>query len=59
LEIVSAETGHILHDNRADLSVLNHLLHPTEIGTVKIRSRVSVIYKELQIFEMIFASELI
>ena len=46
LQIVSAETGHILDDDRSDLAVFNHFLHFTKSRAVKGCSRISVVHKE-------------
>ena len=57
LQIVSAKTRHILDDDRSYLTVFDYFLHFTKCGTVKGRSRVSVVYKELQIFEAVLENK--
>ena len=45
LEVVSAESAHILYDDRSDLAVFRKGDKALPIGAVKVRSAVSVIYE--------------
>ena len=56
LQIVPAQTGHILDNDRSHLASLDHLLHLAETRPVEVRSAPSVIHKKTQIFEAVLTS---
>jgi len=45
-DLLTAEAGNILYDNRPDLSVLCHSLHPLKIRSLKSRPGNAVVHKE-------------
>ena len=49
LQILSAETGEVFHDNSTDFSVLNRFNKSFEIGTVKVCACIAVINKKFGI----------
>ena len=46
LDLLSSKTGYILYDDRPDLSVLRHSLHPLKIRSLKSRPGNSIVHKE-------------
>ena len=46
LDLLTAEAGNVLYDDRPDLSVLRHSLHPLKIRPLKSRPGNAVVYKE-------------
>ena len=56
LQIVPAQPGHILDNDRPHLAGFDHLLHLAETRPVEVGSAPSVIHKKLQIFEAVLAS---
>ena len=46
LDLLTAEAGNILYDDRPDLSVLHHSLHPLKIRPLKSRPGNAVVHKE-------------
>ena len=56
LQIVPAQPGHILDNDRPHLAGFNHLLHLAETRPVEVGSAPSVIHKKLQIFEAVLTS---
>jgi hypothetical protein len=59
LQIVSAKPGHILDDDRSDKAVINHGAEPVPVRTVKIRTAVTVVHKELRVPKAIVISVLL
>ena len=57
-KIVSAETAHILDDNRADFSSFGFCKHCLKSGTVEVTPCVTVIGKMLDVHHIAFASKI-
>ena len=53
-QIISTDAAHIFCDDRTDLSVFHQRHHALPIQSLKVRARVTVIYKELRIAEAVF-----
>lgn len=53
-QIISTDAAHVLRDDRTDLSVFHQRHHALPIRSLKVRARVTVIYKELRIAEAVF-----
>ena len=56
LDLLSSKTGYILYDDRPDLSVLRHSLHPLKIRPLKSRPGNAVVYKENRVQIAMFFS---
>ena len=59
LQIVPAQAGHILDNDRPHLAGLDHLLHPAKTWSIESCTGITVIHKILQIFEAIFSGILL
>ena len=56
LDLLTAKAGYILYDNRPDLSVLRHSLHPLKIRPLKSCPGNAVVYKENRVQMPMFFS---
>lgn len=54
LQIVSADTAHILGDDDTDLIVLDQLNHSFPIGSVEVGTRVTIVHERLDVAETLF-----
>lgn len=52
-EVVSAQSAHILNDNRSDLTFVHQGHKPLPIRSVKVRTAVAIVYEELCVAEAV------